>query len=134
MGLIESYQQYMVRRFSDAQSPDSIMAMEALEKIIDHCKTQKIPVSMILFPTLQHSSGQPYIYDFLHKRVIDKCNQKSITCLDLYPAFYPYLNAEDDQKLWVNRFDGHPSPLANHIAAKNIINTFEKIWLSDAID
>ena len=55
------------------------------------------------------------------------CGDEGIICKDLQPTYAGVAY----EKLRLNRFDGHPSVLANEIAAKEIVKTFQQSWLSE---
>ncbi len=51
---------------------------------------------------------------------MNTCHKNDIKCIDMRPEFAK----ENPKKLRVNRFDGHPSALANKIVADTILQTF----------
>ena len=57
---------------------------------------------------------------------MSQCEEQQIPCLDLKEAFSI---VEPVTQLWVNKFDQHPSSLANQLAADHIISHFGKEWL-----
>ena len=65
--------------------------------------------------------------DFLLDRVIAQCEAHGIGYVDVRTAFAPY--KQEEQKLWVNRLDAHPGPLANSLVADQVMDTFAPQWL-----
>lgn len=125
------YADYMYKRFGDPKGPESLKYIQSLKDFIDLCKNQKIPLGIVLFPDLDPDVGKAYTYNYLHKRVLEICTQEDITCLDLRSTFAGYTGYK---KLLVNRFDAHPNPLANRLAAERIAETFGQFWLSNGKD
>jgi lysophospholipase L1-like esterase len=128
LGIFESYEAYMNRRFADPQSPDSIRAMNTLRRFISLCKMRNLPVGIVLFPALNWDTHKPYPYGFLHERVLTLCAESGITCLDLQTVFSS--KGVSLRRYWVNRLDSHPGPLANALAAEAIFKMFSSEWIS----
>jgi len=115
----------MLARFGDPNSASSLAAKEALQKFISICKERGLPLGIVIF-------GNSYIdgdssLDFLIERVLELCKQEAITCLDLRSTFAPY---QEDRKLWANRADAHPAPLAHRLVADRLMDTFAEVWLT----
>jgi hypothetical protein len=120
MGLVESYEDSMLKRFGDHESKDSRRASRELDKFILRIKEKNIPMGIVMFPPLVETGGliEAYPYSFLFDRVTYACQRHAIECLDLRPVFAQISPAS---KLWANQFDSHPGPLANKLAAKAIL-------------
>ena len=128
LGLTETYAAYMYARFGDPEGAESMYAVDRTREFIDECKRRHVPVSIVLFPHVDPSlaGGGPSTYGYLHDRVLDVCRQEEIRCVDLRSTFA----AEADyRKLWVNKFDPHPSGFAHRLAAERIVATLEDIWV-----
>jgi hypothetical protein len=124
-GLIEGYQSYMERRFQDPQSDSSREAKATLDTFFRVCKDRDIPFGVVLFPALSRNLTRDYPFAFLMDRVLATCRTQGVTCLDLRDT---YAAVASPSSLWVNRFDPHPGPLANSLAAEAILKTFEPVW------
>ena len=128
LGLVDTYEAYMVRRFRDPNSESSRAANDALEEFLHESTAAGIRVGVVAFPQLAETEGlvENYPLGFLMDRVLETCREQQIICLDLRPVFAPVSPAS---KLWANRLDGHPGRLANEMAAEAILRTFATEWL-----
>jgi len=119
-GFIGTYQQSMMARFSDADSEDSRRAKHELSEFIAQVQARNIMLAIVMFPQFVETNGDvgKYPFAFLFDRVIMACRENMIKCIDLRPAYARITPVSD---LWVNRFDSHPSALANEIAADMIL-------------
>jgi len=117
-----TYTEYLQARFEDADSKDAIRAQKALDQFIDLCVRNGIPVGIIVFPTLEEPLLDDYPLGFLLDRVMTTCDTWQIPCVDLRPVFATVTPAD---KLKVNRFDGHPSVLANALASQAVYDSFK---------
>ena len=126
LGLIGPYGDSMNARFGDINSENSQRAIHELNEFITRVKDKNIPLGIVMFPDFVLTEGgvEKYPFDFLFDRVIDACHKYDIKCIDLRPAYAK----ENPKELWVNIFDGHPSMLANKIAADVIMQTFINDW------
>jgi hypothetical protein len=125
-GLIKSHEESMFEAFGDPDSYDSIRASRELDEFILRVKERNIPMGIVMFPSLVETGGlvDAYPYSYLFDRVISACKQHGIECIDLRPVFAKQTPA---LKLWANRFDPHPGPLANKLAANVILKTFSQL-------
>ena len=123
--LSRSYVDYMVERFSDPSTESSRVADEALNAFLDICESENIPVGVALFPQLSVDLGSDYPFAFLHERVVALCDQRQLDCLDLR---FVYSTHKPANRLWANRLDAHPGPLANRIAADEIRRVYGDQW------
>ena len=125
MGSGYTYNEYMRARFEDADSKDAIRADKALNQFLDLCARNGIPVGIIVFPTLEEGLLDNYPLGFLLDRVLATCSERQIPCVDMRPVFG---TVREIDKLRVNRFDGHPGPLANALASQAVYDTFKPLW------
>ena len=125
-GLVSSYVDSMNARFSDIESENSQRSIRELNEFITLVKDKNIPLGIVMFPNFVHAEGgiEKYPFGFLFDRVIDACHKNNIQCIDMRPE-YAKANLKE---LWVNKFDQHPSVLANKIAADKILQTFINEW------
>ncbi|MGI9305486.1 MAG: hypothetical protein ACR2RB_22700, partial [Gammaproteobacteria bacterium] len=129
-GLADSYEAYLVDNFFDPKSQTTQSANDALEKFMRICKRASIPMGVVLFPNFSESLGYDYPLGFLLDRVLSKCRAEQVQCLDLRGT---YANVEPVSSLWVNRFDRHPGPLANKLAAEKISTHFGIQWARSGV-
>jgi hypothetical protein len=131
LGDAEDYVENMKRRFSDPSALESPTAANELVNLIDTIAENDIPMGIILFPLLVDVEGDPAAYPlgFLIDRVLVTCSENEIVCLDLRPVFAPVTPTSD---LWVNRYDKHPSAVANRLASDAIRERFGPIWLEES--
>ncbi len=122
-----TYVTYINERFGNRTSPYSLNAIGTLREFIHECKARGIKVGIALFPALGYDLGIGYPFDYLHKRVVQLCEQEGVKCLDLRIIFSRF---PERNRLWVNRFDSHPGPLANKIATDSLVEAFGSFWLS----
>jgi hypothetical protein len=125
LGMSVSYTDYLKRRLGDPHSPDSIRDRNLLRDLIAIAQHANVPIGIVLFPDTAGDLGDRYPFGYLHRRVLDVCAERGITCLDLLKDFAPI---KDRQSLWANRLDHHPSARANAIAAERILETFAPAW------
>jgi len=127
LGLIESYDDSMLKRFADPESKDSRRANREMDEFILRVKDKNIPLGIVMFPTLIDTGGdvENFSYGFLFDRVFEVCHREAIQCLDLRPALSSVSPAS---KLWLHQFDAHPSPLTNEVAAEAILEAFSQTW------
>ncbi len=127
LGLVETYPDYMYRRFGDPDGPHSTYAIERIQEFIDECRRHGIGVSLVLFPHVDPDlSAGRYRYDYLHDRVLEACRRERITCVDLRSTFAAY---PDYLTLWATRLDPHPSALAHRLAADRLMEMWGPFWL-----
>jgi lysophospholipase L1-like esterase len=125
--LVETYPDYMYRRFGDPDGPHSTAAIERTREFIGECRSHGVGVSLVLFPHVDPDlSAGRYRYDYLHDRVLAACRQEGITCADLRSTFAAY---PEYLTLWANRLDPHPSALAHRLAADRLMETWGSFWL-----
>ncbi len=125
LGFIESYTSYMHRRFADPKSDASRSGMRTLAEFVAACRNARVPLGLVLFPQAVPDMRANYPFGFLHDRTLDLCSREGLRCLDLREA---YAAEPDYRRLWVNRFDPHPSAAANRLAAEHILHTFGADW------
>jgi lysophospholipase L1-like esterase len=127
LGLVETYPDYMYRRFGDPDAPDSARAIDRIREFIGECRNRGIGVSLVLFPHVDRGlSAGRYRYDYLHDRVLEACRREGVTCVDLRSTFAAY---PDYLTLWANRLDPHPSALAHQLAADRLMEAWGPVWL-----
>lgn len=124
-GMTPSYSEYLQRRFADPNSRDSQIDRGLLTELIELTKAAGVPMGIVLFPDPAPDLGKGYPFAYLHERVLEVCRSQNITCVDLRNDFAQVKHYRD---LWANRFDHHPSPLANQIAAVKIFDAFSRQW------
>ena len=90
-----------------------------------------VPVGIVAFPMLGAPAATPedFPLGFLIDRIMGLCSERGLDCLDLRSV---YAGHTPTQALWVNRFDTHPSPLANELAADAIVARFGEKWAAAA--
>ena len=123
----EDYVENMKRRFGDPSTPESKTAANELVRLIETISENDIPMGIVLFPLLVDVQGDPAAYPlgFLIDRVLVTCSEREIACLDLRHVFAPVTPTSD---LWVNRYDKHPSAIANKLASDAIRDRFGPTW------
>ena len=127
LGLVETYADYMYRRFGDPDGPDSTSAIELTRAFIEECGKRGVGVGLVLFPHVDADlSAGRYRYDYLHERVLDACRQEGVTCADLRSTFAAY---PDYLRLWASRLDAHPSALAHQLATDRLMEAWGAFWL-----
>lgn len=127
LGLIESNEDYLYKRFRDPDGADSIAARRALEEFLTITASHGIVAGIVIFPGLSSRSwfNNDHRLSFLLDRVLEVCTRLAVTCVDLRPTFRL---VEPVSRLWVNRFDSHPGRLANELASNAIFETFHREW------
>lgn len=128
-GWLESTTDYMVRRFEDSNNVDSREAARLLREFIDLCRKNGKPLGIVLFPKLLPELRTGYKLAFLHERVLGECTRVGIECVDLRAVFAEFTDA---RTLWASRFDNHPGPVANRIAADQLHRHFASVWVAQA--
>jgi lysophospholipase L1-like esterase len=121
-----TYTEYLVERFGDPDGNAATEAHQALTEFLDLCEQNGIPVGIVAFPELT-ASYSDYPLGFLLDRVIATCDSRGIPCIDLRPVFE---GIDPASKLWVNRFDSHPSSFANDLTAQAIYDHLKPTWES----
>jgi hypothetical protein len=127
LGMAKKYEDYMWERFGDPESVDSQTAMRQLDVFISGAENAGIPVGIVLFPRPTAMLATDYPLAFLHERVLARCEDRGIPCLDLTPAYAPL--AGRIEEIWLNRFDHHPGALGHRIAAEWILDAFAAHWV-----
>lgn len=127
LGMTTSYQEYLSGRLADPGSHDSQLDRRLLTELVDVCQRQRVPIGIVLFPDTAVSTGADYPFAYLHQRVLDICDARRITCLDLRKDFSAIA---DRRSLWANRLDHHLSARANAIAAERILETYSQDWVA----
>lgn len=124
LGLVETYEEYMIERFGDPLNSDSLDSVNALREFVYLCRQHGLSVGIVIF-NQYHSQGNTL--DFLINRVLEVCGEEAITCIDLRDVFAPY---KGGRKLWANWGDMHPSPFAHGLVTDALMETFGEVWLS----
>ncbi len=122
-----SYTDHLINTYKDPDSIGYKKAMRALKKVLNGFQKNDIPFGIVLFPDT--GSKQPmssYRLGFLHKMVLDECESRHATCLDLTKSYSVFDN--DMQKTWANVFDAHPSEAVHKLAAQKIFQTYDPVW------
>jgi hypothetical protein len=101
--------------------------MGHLDAFISAAERAGIPLGIVLFPRPTARLATDYPLAFLHERVLARCEERGIACLDLTPAYAPF--ADRIEEIWLNRFDHHPNALGHRIAAEWILDAFEDRWV-----
>ena len=122
-GLSEATNKYLDERFKDPSSPSSLRAHETMRTFIQVSRRFDIPLGMVLFSQTYFNPKSSL--DFLLERTLKVCKDENVRCVDTRPLFEPY---HGDTRLWANRFDPHPSSLANKLVAERLIETFGDVW------
>ncbi len=127
LGLVGTYNQSMIQRFADPKSDDSRRANRELDEFILRVKSSHIKLGIIMFPNPVETGGDidNYPFGFLFDRVIEVSRNNAIQYVDMRPVL---TNITPVSKLWVNRFDSHPSVLVHNKAATAILQTFRDQW------
>lgn len=120
-----TYAEYMVERFNNPQSKDSVAARSALNEFVDLSESEGVPIGFVVYPDMTEGLLDTYPLGFLLDRIAKICAERGISCVDLRAAF---ADVHPASKLRVNRFDGHPGVLANSLAAKEVMKKFSPIW------
>jgi hypothetical protein len=135
-GLTEPDESFYRRLFGDPNSPRAQAYREDLITFIEVSERAGVPLAILLFPAPDGDHGGyteiSYPVGFLHERVLEICAQRQIPCIDLRANLAPYTRRNDFRRMYVNRFDWHPSALANRIAADVLLERFRDIWISSA--
>jgi lysophospholipase L1-like esterase len=131
LGHAEDYVENMKRRFGDPSTTESKTAANELVRLIETISENDIPMGIVLFPLLVDVQGDAAAYPlgFLIDRVLVTCSEHEMVCLDLRHVFAPVTPTSD---LWVNRYDKHPSAIANELATDAIRDRFAPIWLAES--
>ena len=133
-GLNEPDPSYYRRLFGDPNSPRSQVYRQELITFIEVSERAGVPLAILLFPAPDAPPGgyteTSYPVGFLHERVLEICAQRQIPCIDLRANLAPYTHSSDYKRMYVNRFDWHPSAFANRIAADVLLERFRDTWIS----
>ncbi|MFQ5746730.1 MAG: SGNH/GDSL hydrolase family protein [Gemmatimonadota bacterium] len=124
LGLADTYEDYMERRFADPAGQDFVAARDDLVTFFRHAREAGSEVGAVLFPRLEARSSSHRL-DFLIDRVLDTCDSARVICVDMRPELEGVTPA---RKLWANRLDSHPGRLANEIAAHALRRRFAHVW------
>lgn len=125
LGPDRNYTEYMIETFRDPHSDASVAAQKDLDEFIEISRQHGIPVGIIIFPELTDNLLTDYPLGFLLDRVMDTCQKRDIPCVDLRPVFD---GITPTSRLWVNRFDSHPSSFANELVTTAILNRYRESW------
>ena len=121
--LSDATNRYYDERFKDPSSPSSLRANQTIRTFIQLSKRFNVPLGIVLFSQTYFNPRSSL--DFLLERTLKVCKDEKLRCVDTRPLFQPY---HGDIRLWANRFDPHPSSLANKLVAERLIETFDDVW------
>ena len=121
--LSEATNRYFAERFKDPSSPSSQHARRTMQTFIQVIRRFNIPLGIVLFSQTYFNPDSSL--DFLLERTLQLCTEEGLRCVDTRPLFKVY---HGDVRLWANRFDPHPSALANKLVAERLIETFDDVW------
>jgi len=123
LGWAPSYDQYMLGRFADANSPASLKATATMSTFIEICRGFNIPLGIVLFSESYFSAASRL--DFLLERMLLLCKEQKLRCVDTREVLLPL---RGDARLLASRLDPHPSALANQLVADRLLVEFGDIW------
>lgn len=123
-GLTPRFADSMVERFGDPEGRPALDARAALEAFVERCAARGVPVGIAAFPLLQEPDD-PASLGFLVDRVMQFCDLRELPCADMRHAF---AGVRPASRLWVNRYDPHPGPLAHALAAAHLLEVFGPQW------
>ncbi len=126
-GKEESFDADMIKRFRDPASEYSHHADKLLDEFFASYVSEGIDFGVVLFPSFFHDMSD-YQLGFIHDRVLARCKQHGVKCLDLRETFKNTPHTD----LWVNPFDAHPGKLANQMAAEAIYDFYGNYWKEQA--
>ncbi len=119
-----NYVDHMFKKFGDPKSEEYRNAVHTLGNLVDICKSHNIPLGVILFPSIVDNLKKDYPFEFLHNIVLHVCAQEEIKCVDLRSVFPQ--SPDNYKNLWANRFDPHPGPFVNNLAADQLFKIFSE--------
>jgi hypothetical protein len=123
IGLVGSYDQYMLARFGNPNSPASLKAARMLHMFVEICRKFDIPLGMVLFS--ESYFNRTSRLDFLLERMLALCREQGLRCVDTRSVLLPL---QGDARLWASKFDPHPSALANRLVADRLLEAFGDMW------
>jgi len=123
----QSYSDYLKAAFSNPQSEAARADEGATRTLLRTLRAARIGVGVVLFPDTGYDLGPSYPFEFLHARVLAICEDEHVHAIDMRPVF---ASVKRRRALWANPLDAHPSALANSIAAEQILEAFEREWLT----
>lgn len=130
LGLGANHEAYMHGRFADPNSPNMMAAEAALKEFISIAKRAGVGVGIVAFPNLELvTSPAEFFMGYLIDRLMAICATEGIACVDLREVF---AGVSDTDRWWVNKFDAHPGPRANAVAAEAVAAHFRTRWLAAA--
>ena len=117
-----TYESRLSRHVADAESIEWQAHEEALTTFIARAAIRNIGVAVFFVPSAVPTGHTPYPLSFLHERVLEVCRREGALCTDLLPLSQAiHGRATRYLSLWVNRFDPHMGPLANQLAAQQLM-------------
>jgi len=123
----QPYPAYLQAAYGDPQSEAARADEVATRTLLRTLRDAQIGAGVVLFPDSGYDLGPSYPFAFLHSRVQAICEDEHVHAIDLRPVF---AGVKRRQTLWANALDAHPSALANSIAAEQILEAFEREWLT----
>ena len=129
IGVLEPYTRYMTTLLQDPNSARVRAADQDLHLFLSTCQARGVGVGVAAFPLVPVPPGGPYVFEFLHERVRERCRADGVPCLDLTAD---YRNLDKKKHFAVNALDAHPGAEANAIAARRMLAVFGAAWRAGA--
>ena len=116
LGTVSAQADYY-NRFADADGALAIDARARLEAVLDVAAAAGVPHGIALWPSMTDRDTGFMSNDALFARVLEVCEDRRLSCLDLRPRFRAL---PAGTPLIVSAYDAHPGAAANEIAAEAI--------------
>ena len=123
LNMVENSQQYTLDHFGDPNSRSSLNATESMDTFVKICRDAHIPLGIVLFSDTYFDPSSKL--DFLLERMVAYCKEKGIPYVDTRKVLLPM---QGNPALRASRFDPHPSAVANHLVANEILKKFGDMW------
>lgn len=90
---------------------------EALYKLAKISKERHIPAIVVFFPWLDNLEENKYLFGWVHKLYMDKCQNNNLIFLDLYQT---YFKNKDSKLFWSSTETYRPNAIAHKIIAEQV--------------
>ena len=117
----KAWDEYYLGLFGNGDTPGWLAARDAIRRLSDYCKANKITLVIANLPELHDVANYPF--SRITDLVAEEARVDGVHFVDLLP----WLKQEKSSKLWVSAPDPHPNARAHELIAQGLYETLRDL-------